>query len=55
MCGPEVDVDGVKDAEEREAPGDAVNDDLLAVGEELIDNRPQEENVYHRPALRECV
>jgi hypothetical protein len=36
--GPEVDIDGVEDAEEREAPGDAVDDGLLAVGEELVND-----------------
>lgn len=38
VCGPEVDVDGVEDAEEREAPGNAVDDGLLAAGEELVDD-----------------
>lgn len=38
MAGPEIDVDGVQNGQERETPGDAVNDDALACGEELVDD-----------------
>lgn len=53
VAGPEVDVDGVEDGEEGEAPRDAVNDDGLARGEELVDDRSEEEEVDYRPA--QCV
>lgn len=46
---PEIDVDCVENAEEREPPGDAVNDDSLASGEELIDNGPKEQEMNDRP------
>lgn len=39
VCGPEVDVNGTQDTEKGKAPGDAVNNDLLAGGKELVDNR----------------
>lgn len=47
--GPEVDVDGVQDGEEGEAPGDAVDDDLLSAIEELVDDGSEEEEVNKRP------
>ena len=47
--GPEVDVDGVEEREEREAPGDTVNDDSLAVVEELVDDGSEKQEVNERP------
>lgn len=59
--GPEPDVDGVKDAEERETVRDAVNNEpgvsshcqgassLLAVVRELVQDHPEEEEVDQRP------
>jgi hypothetical protein len=35
---PEVDIDGIEDAEEREPPGNAIDDCLLACWEELVDD-----------------
>ena len=35
---PEVNVDGVEDAEEREAPGDSIDDDTLSGREELVND-----------------
>jgi len=46
---PQVDVDGVEDAEEGEAPGDAVDDDSFALREELVDDRSKEEDVDEGP------
>jgi len=39
MGGPKIYVDGVEDAEEREPPGDTIDNDTFASGEELIDDR----------------
>ena len=36
--GPEIDVSSTEDSEKGKAPGDVVNHDLLAAGEELINN-----------------
>ena len=49
---PEVDVDGVQDSKEGESPGDTVDDGLLAIGEELVDDRAEEEQVDQRPVGR---
>jgi len=49
VCGPEIDVDGIEDTEKREAPGNTVNDCLLAVGSELIDNGAEKEDVNEGP------
>ena len=48
--GPDVDVDHVQDGEEREPPANAVNDDLLATFEELVDDCSEKEKVDERPA-----
>ena len=47
--GPEVDVDGVEDAKEREPPGNAINDCFFACWEELVDDCAQEENMDEGP------
>ena len=44
-----MDIDGIEDSEEREAPGNTVNDDTLALREELIDNCAEEEQMNERP------
>ena len=49
VAGPEVDVDGVEDAEEGKAPADAVNDDLLAALEERVDDGAEEQEVEEGP------
>ena len=36
--GPEVDVDGVQDRKQGEPPTNAIDDDLLATLEELVDD-----------------
>lgn len=36
--GPEVDIDGIEDAEEREPPGNAIDDYFFACREELVDD-----------------
>lgn len=46
---PDVDVDGVEDDEEREAPVDAVDDNLLARFEELVDNGAEEKEMDNGP------
>lgn len=50
VASPEVNVDRVEDTEERKTPGDAVDNDALALGEELVDDGAEEEQVDHRPA-----
>ena len=42
-------VDRIEDGEEGEAPGDAVDDDALAGGEELVDDGAEEEEVDEGP------
>ena len=49
VAGPEVDVDGVEDAEEGKAPADAVNDGLLAALEERVDDGAEEQEVDEGP------
>jgi hypothetical protein len=49
ICGPEIDVDGIEDAKKREPPGNAIDDGLLAVWEELVDDGAEEEGVDERP------
>jgi hypothetical protein len=49
LMRPEVDVDGIQDSEQRESPRDTVDDDALAMGEELIDDGAEEENVNDGP------
>ena len=46
---PDVDVDGVEDGEEGETPADAVDDDVLAVGRELVDDGAKEQEVNEGP------
>lgn len=38
MGRPEIDIDGVEETEKRETPGDAIDDDFLSIGEELVDD-----------------
>jgi hypothetical protein len=40
LC-PQVDIDGVEDDEEGEAPANAVNDDLFTARRELVDHGPE--------------
>ena len=47
--GPNVDVDGVEDGEEREPPADAVDDDLLSALKELVDDGAEEKEVDEGP------
>lgn len=51
---PDIHVDRVQDEEEREAPGDTVDDRLLALREELVDDVAEQEEVDNRPDV-ECV
>lgn len=55
MPRPYVDVDGVQDGKERQAPGDAVNDDLLSAVEELVNDSSEEEKVDEGPRTNELV
>lgn len=43
--GPEIDVDGVEDCEEREAPRDAIDDNLFTSIEELVDDSAEQQQV----------
>ena len=47
--GPEVDVDGVQDRKQGEPPTNAVDNDLLATLEELVDDSSKEKEVDERP------
>jgi hypothetical protein len=49
LMSPEIYVDGVENSQEREAPGDAIDDDLFSGGEELVDDCGEEEKVDKRP------
>ena len=46
---PEVDVDGIKDGKERETPGDAINNYSFTIGEELVYDSTEKEEVNKRP------
>lgn len=46
---PEVDVDGVEETQESEPPRNSVDDDTLALGEELVDNSPKQKDVNNGP------
>jgi len=46
---PQIDVDGIEDAEQRESPGDTVNDSTFAFGEELVDDGAEEKDVNQSP------
>ena len=48
--GPDVDIDCVQHAKEGETPADAVNDDLLATLEELVDDGSEQEEMDEGPA-----
>ena len=54
--GPEVDIDGIEDAEEREPPGNAIDDYFFACREELVDDCAQEEDMDEGPVegVSEC-
>lgn len=54
LVGPNVDVDRVEDGEEREAPRDAIDDDALAAGEELVYDSAEKQEMDKRPARGEC-
>jgi len=47
--GPEIDVDGIEDGEERESPRNAVDDCFLALREELIYDSTEKKNMNKRP------
>lgn len=47
--GPEIYVDGVNDAEEREVPGNAIDDDAFALGSKLVNDSSQEKRMDDSP------
>ena len=47
--GPEVDVDGIEDGKEREAPRDAIDNCFFAIREELVYDSPEKKNVNKGP------
>lgn len=54
--GPQVRVNDIEDTEQSKAPRDAVNDGALAAGEELVDDRAEEQEVDERPEkLCQCL
>ena len=50
-----MDVDGVEDRKEREAPRDAVDDGRLALREELVDDGAEQEEVDEGPDAESVV
>jgi hypothetical protein len=40
---PQVDIDGIEGAEERETPRNSIDYDRLAAGEELVDDSSEQE------------
>jgi len=46
---PNVHVYCIEDTKKREAPGNAVNNDLSTAREELVDDGAKEKEVYQRP------
>lgn len=55
LPAPDIDVDGVEDAKEREAPGDSVNDHALAGREELVDDCAEKQQMNERPVETQSV
>lgn len=55
LPAPDVNVDGVEDAEEGEAPGDGVDDHALAGREELVDDCAEKEQMNERPVETQSV
>ena len=49
VASPKVDVDGIEHSEQGKAPGNSVDDDAFSVGEELVDDGAQEEQVNQGP------
>lgn len=52
LVDPDVNVDRIKDGQEREAPRDTVNEDTLAAGEKLVDNGAEKQQMNERPACK---
>lgn len=48
-AGPEIDIDGVENAEERKAPRNAVDDDAFALRSKLVDDGSQKKCVNNGP------
>lgn len=55
LPAPDVDVNGVEDAKEREAPGDGVDDHALSGREELVDDCAEKEQMNERPVETQSV
>lgn len=53
--GPEIDVDGIEDGEERESPRNAVDDCFLALREELIYDSTEKKNMNKRPLYNKLL
>lgn len=49
MTSPKIDVDSIEHSQEGETPGDSVNNNSFARGEELVDDGPEEKNVNQGP------
>jgi len=49
MVTPQVDIDGIQDSEERETPRNMVDDDMLPIGEKLVDDGSQQKEVDQGP------
>ena len=49
---PNMHIDGVQNTQQRETPGNAINDDLFTGGEELIDDSAQEQEMNQRPSYQ---
>jgi hypothetical protein len=46
---PEINIDGIQDTEERETPGNTIDDDTFSTGDKLVDDGTKEENVDDSP------
>jgi hypothetical protein len=49
LGSPKINVDGIENGQEREPPGDTIDDNALSLGEELVDDSTEEEEMYKRP------
>jgi len=53
LAGPQVDIDGIKDDQQGETPGNGINDDGLSGIRELVDNGAEKKKVDQGPD-KEC-
>jgi len=49
LLSPKIDINGIEDTEEGEAPHDTIDDDTFPGREKLIDDRTEEEHMNYGP------